>query len=120
MSSDQTGITGNLTFRPPGFRIKFLDKKNVSHDLQNSLEEYISALPVFGFSGSRYDLNLIKSCLIPILINEKNLEPRVMKKTNQFIALKFGNVQLLGILNFFSGATTLDYFLKAYEASETK
>ena len=121
MSSDQTEITGNLALRPPGHSIKFLDKKkNVLLDLQKSLEEYISTLPVFGFNSSRYDLNLIKSYLIPILINEKNLEPHVIKKTNQFISLKFGNVQLLDILNFIGGATTLDSFLKAYEASEKK
>ena len=72
--------------------MKFSNKKKKNLlDLQKSLEEYISTLPVFGFNSSRYDLNLIKSYLIPILINEKKLEPRVIKKTNQFF-FKFGNV----------------------------
>ena len=121
MFSDETEHTKNLAFHPHGFSKKFLDKKkNVLLDLQRKLEDYISTIPVFGFNSSRYDLNLIKSYLIPILVNEKNLEPRVVKKTNQFISLKFGNVHLLDILNFVGGATTLDSFLKAYEISETK
>ena len=51
---------------------------------------------------------------------EKGLQPRVLKKTNQFISFKFGNVQMFDIMNFIDGATTLDSFLKAYECSETK
>ena len=47
MSSDQTEITENLALRCAGFSIKFLDKKkNVSLDLQNSLED-IYTFPVF-------------------------------------------------------------------------
>ena len=57
MSSDQTEITGNLALRPPGFSIKFSDKLLL--DLQGSLEEYISTLPVSGFTRSRNDLNLV-------------------------------------------------------------
>ena len=38
-------------------------------DLQESLERYCNVLPVFGFNSAKYDLNLIKSYLLPILIN---------------------------------------------------
>ena len=36
------------------------------------------------------------------------------------MSLKFGNVQLLDIMNFIGGETSLDSFLKAYKTSETK
>ena len=36
------------------------------------------------------------------------------------MSFKFGDVQLLDIMNFLRGATTLDSFLKAYRTSETK
>ena len=36
------------------------------------------------------------------------------------MSFKFGDVQLLDIMNFLSGATSLDSFLKAYKTSETK
>ena len=39
-------------------------------DLQESLERYCKVLPVFGFKQCKYDLNLIKSYLLPILVNE--------------------------------------------------
>ena len=75
---------------------------------------------MFGFNGAKYDLNLIKSCLLPILVNEREIEPTVIKKANQFFSFKIGDNQLLDTLNFLGGATSLDSFLKAYKTSETK
>ena len=62
-------------------------QKNQSIDLQESLERYCNILPVFGFNDAKYDLNLITSYLLPILVNERDNEPTVIKKANQFISL---------------------------------
>ena len=88
--------------------------------LQEHLERYCTLLPIFGFNSAIYDFNLIKSYLIRILVNERNIEPSVLKKANQFISFKFGDIQLLDIMNLLGGATSLDSFLKAYKISETK
>ena len=95
-------------------------QKNQLFDLQESLERYCNVLPLFGFNSAKYDLNLIKSYLLPIFVNERDIEPTVIKKANQFIWFKFGDIQLLDIINFLGGATSLDSFLKAYKTSETK
>ena len=95
-------------------------QKNQLIELQEHLERYCNVLPVFGFNSAKYDINLIKSSLLPILINERNMEPIVIKKANQFVSFKFGDVQLLDIMNFLGGATSLDSFLKAYKTAETK
>ena len=89
-------------------------------DLKQNLERYVNTLPVFGFNSGRYDLNLIKSYLIPYLINDKEAEPMVIKKANEIISFKFRDIQFLDVMKFFGGATSLDSFLKAYKASETK
>ena len=34
-------------------------------DLQEHLERYCNVLPIFGFNSAKYDLNLIKSYLLP-------------------------------------------------------
>ena len=94
--------------------------KNQLLDLQQHFERYINTLPVFGFNNGKYDLNLIKSYLLPYLIHERDIQPTVMKKTNHFVSFKFGDVQFLDILNFLSGAISLDSFLKTYKTSETK
>ena len=102
-------------------RTQFLRiQKNQLIDLKQNLERYVNTLPVFGFNSGRYDLNLIKSYLIPYLIRDKEQETSVIKKANDFISFKFGDVQFLDIMKFLGGATTLDSFLKAYKASETK
>ena len=95
-------------------------QKNQLIELQEHLERYCNVLPAFGFNGAKYDINLIKSYLLPILINEKNKEPTVIKKANQFVSFKFGDVQLLDIMNFLGGTTSLDSFLKAHKTAETK
>ena len=94
-------------------------QKNQSIDLQETLERYCNVLLVFGFNSAEYDLNLIKSYLLPILVKERDIEPTVIKKANQFISFKFGDIQLLDILNFLGGAASLDSFLKAYRTSIT-
>ena len=95
-------------------------QKNQLIDLQEHFERFCNTLPVFGFKSAKCDINLIKSYLMPILVNQQQIELAVIKKANQFVSFKFGDVQLLDILNFLGGATSLDSFLKAYKTEETK
>ena len=95
-------------------------EENQKIDLHETLERYCNVLPVFSFNSAKYDLNLIKSYLLPIRVNEQDIEPTVIKKANQFISFNSGDIQLLDIVNFLGGATSLDSFLKAYKTSETK
>ena len=89
-------------------------QKNQLIVLQEHFVRYCNTLPVFDFNSSKYDINLINSCVLPILVNEQQIEPAVIEKANQFVSFKFGDVQLLDIMNFPGGATRLDLFLKAY------
>ena len=57
-------------------------QKNQLIELQEHLERYCNVLPVFGVDSAKYDLNLIKSYLLPILINERKMEPTVIKEAN--------------------------------------
>ena len=95
------------------FSTQFLQmQKNQVIDLQKHFERYCNVLPVFGFNSAKYDIDLIKSYLLPILVKERDIEPKVIKKANQFVSFKFGDIQLLDIMNFLGGATSLDSFLK--------
>ena len=95
-------------------------QENQIIDSRESLERFCNVLPVFGFNSAKYDLNLIKSYLLPIFVIERDIEHTVIKKTNQFISFKVGDFQLLDIMNFFGGATSLHSCAKAYRTSETK
>ena len=95
-------------------------QKNQLIDLQEHFERYCNVLPVFGFNSAKYDIILIKSYLLPILVNHRDIEPTVVKKANQFVSFKFGDIQLLDVMNFLGVATSLDSFLKAYKTKETK
>ena len=95
-------------------------QKTQIFDLQESLDRYCNVLPKFGFNSSNYDLNLIRSCLLPVLLNERDTELTVIKKGNQFISFKFGDIRLLDLMNFLVGAKSLDPLLKACKTLETK
>ena len=68
--------------------------KNQLIQLQEHLERYGNVLYVFGFNGAIFDQYFIKSYLVQILVNERDIEPAVIKKANQFISLKLGDIQL--------------------------
>ena len=48
-------------------------QKKQLFDLQEHMERYCNVLPIFRFNSAKYDLNLIKSYLLPILVNESSL-----------------------------------------------
>ena len=83
-------------------------QKNQITDLEDHLERFCNVLPVFGFNSAKYDVDLMKSYLLAFPVNEQKIEPIVIKKANQFVSFKFGNVQLLDIIKFLRGATGLD------------
>ena len=95
-------------------------QKNQIIELAESFERYSNVLTVFGFNSAKCDLNLIKSHLLPILVNERDIQLVVIKQANQFISFEFSDIQLLDTTNFLGAATSLDFFLKAYKLSETK
>ena len=71
-----------------GVSTQFLQmQKNQLIELQEHLERYCNVLPVFGFNSAKYDINLIKSYLLPILINGRNMEPIVIKKSQPICVL---------------------------------
>ena len=86
----------------------------------HNLERYNNILPVFGINSGWYEINFFKSYLFPHLINEKEIEPTVITKANDFVSFKIEVVEPPDIIKFLGGATTLDSILKAYKAREMK
>ena len=81
-------------------------QKNQLIDLQDNFERYCNVLPVFEFNSAKYDINLIKSYLLPVIVNERCIEPTVIEKANQFVFFKFGDIRLLDIMIFLCSATS--------------
>ena len=103
------------------FSTQFLQmQKNQIIDLQEHSERYCNVLPVFGFNSAKYDFNLIKSYLLLILVNERDIELTFIRKDNQFVSFRFGDIQLLDIMGFLGRATSLDSFHKTYKTKVTE
>ena len=95
-------------------------QKNRVIDLQEDLELYCIIVTVFVLNSAKNDLNVIKSCLLPIFVNEGDIAPTLIKRTNQIIEFKIRHFQLLDKKNSLGGATSQNTHLKAYKLSETK
>ena len=54
-------------------------QKNQLYDLQEHFERYCNVLPVSGFNSAKYDINLIKTYLLPIPVYGQDIEPTVIK-----------------------------------------
>ena len=111
----------NDTAEEKELSIQFLQmQKNQIFDLQEHLQRYCNTLPVFGLNSAKYDINLIKSYLLPILVNQRQIEPAVIKKANQFVFLRFGDVQLLDIINFLVELLVLTHSSKLTKQKKLK
>ena len=82
-------------------------------DIQEQVERYCILLPVFGFESAKYVLILFRSYLLPILVNERDMESTVIKNDNYFVSLKIGEIQVFALMNFLYGATNPYSSLKA-------
>ena len=71
-------------------------------------QRYCHTLPVSFCNSAKYDLFLIKACLVSTFVFKQDIEQMVMQKVNQYISFKFGNENLLDFLNFLGGVTTID------------
>ena len=89
-------------------------------DLQRHINNYVDTLPVFGFNSGKYDLNLIKAYLIPHLLNDRAIQPTVIKKQINLFPPNSVIFSFSIFFYFLGGATSLDSFLEAYQPEETK
>ena len=48
-------------------------QKNQLSQLQEHSERHWNTLPVFNFNSAKYDINLIKSYVLPIFVNERQI-----------------------------------------------
>ena len=62
-------------------------QKNQLIVLQEHRERYCNVLQVFGFNSAKYDIILIKSYLLPFIINERNMKPTVIEKPTNLCLL---------------------------------
>ena len=55
-------------------------------NLQKQFERYYDTLQVFVFNSLRYDIKLIKSYRLSVVVSEQKTEPTVINKTNRIVS----------------------------------
>ena len=67
--------------------------------------------------------NMISIYSLPFFtlsFQRRDIESTVIKKANQFVSVKFGDIQSLDIMNFLGGVKNFDACLKTTKTNETK
>ena len=67
-----------------------------------------------------YDIDLMKTFSLPILVKEWDIDPWIFKEAKQHVSIKFGKIQMIDVSNYPSGVTKLFSFLEAYKVSKKK
>ena len=94
-------------------------KEHPLKKLRDRLVEYLGELPVLGFNSGKYDLNVVKEFLFPVLVQNEQVQFTISLNSN-FICLKTRHLRFLDVTNLLAPSFSCDMFLKAYECPHTK
>ena len=83
--------------------------------MQERFERYSNTLPVFGFNSARYDINLIKKYLLILLVNERDIEPIVIK--NPSILFR-SHLVMFNFLMFLTCFEVLPFFIHSWKLTK--
>ena len=84
-------------------------QKNQLLELHELFEKYCKTLPVFGLTSAMYDINLIRSYLLPIVVNKRT---NCYQISPSICLLEFWCCSPSGLLTKPRGVTNLDSILK--------
>ena len=87
--------------------------------LQEDLDSYLFTLPVIGFNSSRYDINLVKEFLFPVIMKEGSVK-FIVKKGSSYPCITTTSLRFLDIMNYLAPGYSYRDFLKAYGAEVGK
>lgn len=87
--------------------------------LVESFDDYLSQVPVLSFFGSSYDLRICKEPLISLLLESAEIK-KVIKRGGKYTCLATDSLLFLDVVSYLAAGTSLDGFLKAFGATQTK
>ena len=81
----------------------------------NEFEYYCQTLPVLSFNGGKYDVNVLKRYLMPLVKTRF-----VVKRSNNMMCIDTEKLRFLDICNYLAPGYSLSKFLEAYGATTSK
>ena len=98
---------------------------NFLHRSRSKLTVYCNQLTCLGFNSRKYDINLIKRNLYPILVvkgREKEIPswPHIIDRNGTVLALYTETLKFLDVSNYIAPGFSLDVFMRSHGAQLTK
>ena len=87
--------------------------------LRDRFQEYLEELLVLSFNSGKYDFNVVKEFLFPVLVQNKGVQFAIIRNHN-FVWLKTPHLRFLDVTNFLAPSFSYNKFLKVYECPQTK
>ena len=92
--------------------------ENVKNEkIKSNFEKFLKNYIVLSFKFECYDLNLIKTQLIRVLLPKLDF---IIKRNNHFMCIKTEVLRFLDIKNYIAPGFSYEKFIKAYEVGQTK
>ena len=82
--------------------------------LRDRFQEYLEELLVLSFNSGKYDFNVVKEFLFPVLVQNKGVQFAIIRNHN-FVWLKTPHLRFLDVTNFLAPSFSYNKFLKVYE-----
>jgi len=84
------------------------------------LEAWCDVVPVVGFNSQKYDMNVLKACLVRSL-NDAGQETRfVVKRTNSMTCVETSTLRFVDVCNFIAPGYSYDKYLRAFGCDANK
>ena len=91
--------------------------------LADRLWTHLRQMPVLGFNSGKYDLNVVKKYLTPLLITDDAQHTSsafTIKRQNNYMCLTTSTLKFLDITNYLAPGVSYERYLKAYGCAATK
>jgi hypothetical protein len=82
-------------------------------------DAWLRQLVLLGFNSGKFDLNLVRSVLVPYMLEHMGVR-YVIKKMSSYMAICTDKLLILDITNYLAAGTSLSQFLSSFETAEAK
>jgi len=88
--------------------------------LHKTFSDWCKCLPVLAFNGSRYDINVIRRHLLPMLQAMDTTPIHVIKNGNSYKMIKTSRLKFLDVTFYLAAGTSYAQWLKAFNIEQRK
>ena len=81
---------------------------------EQMLQRWVRQVPTIGFNSGRFDINLLRQYLLPLIAEDSQKKVSIIERGTDFMAIGTDSMVWLDMMHYVPPGTNLDSFIKAY------